>query len=574
MLIRRRVKKLITQGAKKRGRECKALSSSLKSGINIVLLYSMNLIISMNNKESKAYLVGGGIASLSAAVYLINEGKFKGENITIFGEAKKMGGSLDAQNGDHTKGYSVRGVRIFEEKAFSCTFDLMSQIPSLITPGKTLREEFIDFNKKNKSYSESRLFKKGVVVSSHTLGLGFKNRIKLVALLFRNEKTLDDVAINDYFTDSFFSSNFWYNFCTIFAFQSWHGLAEFRRYIFRSIHVVQYIDTLEPLEITPLNQYESLVLPIIDWLKNHGVKFETETQITGIDFETLQNKKIANRIYFTQEEKSGEIVINKEDFIFTTLGSMVANSSTGSMTEVPILNYENKNSAWGLWKKISQENPEFGNPEVFNSHIDKSKWTSFTITFKDSTFFDLMEKHINKKVTSHGIMTLIESNWFLTIALFYRPYFLNQPDHITLSWGYGLYPDKEGNFIKKKMLECTGEEILTELIYGLDLEKHLEPILASAVCIPCMTPYVTSQFLPRKIGDRPEVVPKNSANFAFLGQYCEIPNDVVFTVEYSIRSAQTAVYNLLKLDKKPSPIYKGTHHIKVLYNAFKTIISE
>ncbi|MBU4480348.1 oleate hydratase [Patescibacteria group bacterium] len=527
----------------------------------------------MNNKKSKAYLVGGGIASLSAAVYLINDGKFKGENITIFGEAKKMGGSLDAQKVEHEKGYAVRGVRFCEEKAFSCTFDLMSQIPSLITPGKTLREEFVDFNKKNKSYSESRLFKKGNLVESHFSGLKLKNKFKLTALFFRRENTLDNLEIRDYFTPSFFESDFWYNFCTVFAFQSWHSLAEFRRYLLRSIHVVQYLDTLDPVEITPLNQYESLVLPIIEWLKKQGVKFETETGITDIDFKTVKNKKMANRIRSVHKGKEEEIIIGKNNYVFTTLGSMVANSSIGSMTEAPILNYKDKNLAWSLWENISKENPEFGKPEVFNSFVDKSKWTSFTITFKDPTFFVLMKKYINERVTSHGVVTLVDSNWFATIVLFYRPYFLNQPDNITLSWGYGLYPDKKGNFVKKKMLECTGEEILTELIYHLKSEKHLDTILESAVCIPCMTPYVTSQLLPRKKGDRPEVVPKNSANFAFLGQYCEIPNDVVFTVEYSVRSAQTAVYNLLKLDKKPSPIYKGTHNVKVLYNAFKTIIS-
>ncbi len=528
----------------------------------------------MNNNKSKAYLVGGGIASLSTAVYLINDGKFKGENITIFGESKKMGGSLDAEKLDPSNGYSVRGIRFFEEKAFSCTFDLMSQIPSLISPGKTLREEFVDFNRENKSYSGARLFKKGMIAtpSSLGLGLGFENKLKLIALLFRRESTLDNIKIEDYFTPSFLQSNFWHNFCTVFAFQSWHSLMEFRRYIFRSIHVLQYFDTLEPVEITPLNQYESLILPIVDWLEKRGVKFETETIIDNIDFETVQNKKIAKHIHSVREGKKEKIEISKEDYVFTTLGSMVANSSIGTMAEPPICNYENKSPAWSLWEKISQDNPEFGNPKVFNSCVDESKWVSYTTTFKDLTFFNLMKKYIDEKVTSHGVLTLVDSNWFATTVLFYRPYFQNQSDNVTLSWGYGLYPDREGNFVKKKMSECSGEEILTELVYHLGLEKHLDAILKSAICVPCMTPYVTSQFLPRKVGDRPEVAPENFANFAFLGQYCEIPDGVVFTVEYSIRSAQIAVYNLLKLDKKPSPIYKGARNIKVLYSSLKTLL--
>ena len=84
-------------------------------------------------------------------------------------------------------------------------------------------------------------------------------------------------------------------------------------------------------------------------------------------------------------------------------------------------------------------------------------------------------------------------------------------------------------------------------------------------------PYITSQFLVRKHGDRPQVVPPKSRNLAFIGQYAELPDDVVFTVEYSVRSAQIAVYTLLGLGKEPSPFYKGQYDLGVLWDAFKTL---
>ena len=87
-----------------------------------------------------------------------------------------------------------------------------------------------------------------------------------------------------------------------------------------------------------------------------------------------------------------------------------------------------------------------------------------------------------------------------------------------------------------------------------------------------MMPFITSQFLVRSAGDRPAVVPKGAVNFAFLGQYCEIADDVVFTVEYSVRSAQTAVFTLLGLDKKVSPIYRGHHDPSVLFNSVKAML--
>jgi oleate hydratase len=86
-----------------------------------------------------------------------------------------------------------------------------------------------------------------------------------------------------------------------------------------------------------------------------------------------------------------------------------------------------------------------------------------------------------------------------------------------------------------------------------------------------MMPFITSQFLRREKGDRPQIVPKNSRNLAFMGQFCELPEDVVFTVEYSIRSAQVAVYALLGLKREPPAVYQGKFDPRVLYKAFMAL---
>ena len=112
---------------------------------------------------------------------------------------------------------------------------------------------------------------------------------------------------------------------------------------------------------------------------------------------------------------------------------------------------------------------------------------------------------------------------------------------------------------------------MTEILGHLHIESEASQILKTSICIPCMMPFITSQFLRREKGDRPEVVPKGSTNLAFTGQFCELPDDVVFTVEYSIRSAQTAVYTLLGLDRKPPAVYKGQYDPRVLYKAFTTL---
>ena len=523
------------------------------------------------NRNSNIYLIWWGIASLSSAVYLINNALVKGKQINIYDWAKKIWWSLDAKNSSSKNGYIMRWIRMFEEEVFTSVYDLMEQIPSLRKPGKNLREEFIAYNKKHKTYCQWRLLKKRKAIDTKPLGLWIKDRFKLFTLIYRPEKTLNNVEIKNYFTKDFFKTNFWYEFCTVFAFQPWHSLSEFRRYLLRFIHTLNYLDTLDPVEITPYNQYESLVLPIIKWLKEQWVTFVKNTKITNLDFETIENKQSVSCIHYKTDSKKNEIKVHKNDYVFVTIGSMIANSSNGSMNKAPSFDPNKKDVAWTLWEKISKNNPEFGNPKTFNSSIDKTKWIAYTITFKDDKFFKMMKKYIDEKVTSHGWVTIIDSNWFMSLIMFFKPYFEDQAKETKLCRGYSLNSDKKGNYVKKKMSDCNWEEILTELVYHLWFEKHLDKILKSAVCIPSMTPYVTSHFLPRKQWDRPQVVPNNSRNLAFLWQFCEIPKDIVFTVEYSIRSAQIAVKKLFNLNNKITPIYKWTRNIKVLSRALKTI---
>jgi oleate hydratase len=170
-----------------------------------------------------------------------------------------------------------------------------------------------------------------------------------------------------------------------------------------------------------------------------------------------------------------------------------------------------------------------------------------------------------------GLITFPQSNWLASIVLPHQPHFIDQPSDVNVLWGYGLFVEKLGDFVKKPMSACTGREIMTEILGHLGLAAQTPAILEHATCIPCLMPFITSQFLARAHGDRPDVVPERWMNLAFTGQFCEMPDDVVFTVEYSIRSAQTAVYALLGLNRMPPPVYKGQFDPRVLYQAFKTL---
>ena len=115
------------------------------------------------------------------------------------------------------------------------------------------------------------------------------------------------------------------------------------------------------------------------------------------------------------------------------------------------------------------------------------------------------------------------------------------------------------------MADCNGEEILRELCGHLNFDQEMT--FANANCIPCRMPYITSQFMPRAKSDRPLPVPKNSKNLAFVSQYVEIADDVVFTVEYSVRVAQMVVYQLLGIDDEIPEISRHDESVKVKFDA-------
>jgi oleate hydratase len=446
----------------------------------------------------------------------------------------------------------------------------MSHLPCPDKKDKTVLQDFVEFNNKVKTCSKSRLVSKGEAVNARPLTLKLKDRINILKLLTQPEHKLQNIRIDEYFSTDFFSSNFWYQFSTTFSFLPWHSVEEFKRYILRFFQAAPTLDTHTCIRCTRHNQYESIVLPLKKWLADQKVNFVTDTEVENIDFEKENSKLRITKLNLASNGCSKTQAIKANDLVFLSLGSMSSNFSIGSMNKAPVNKYKTQNPSWELWKKIANLNPQFGRPSVFHGPADKTKWVSFTITFSKPLFFNLIENISQTPAGTEGPMTLIESNWLISFALPHQPHFVDQPEHLQVLWGYGLYPDEKGNFVDKKMSDCTGKEILIEILNHLRFEKNQQEILASANCVPCLMPHITSQFMPRKIGDRPQVVPPCAKNFAFIGQFCEIPQDIVFTLEYSVRSAQIATYNLLKLNKRPTPIYQGWKRLKHIFNIVRT----
>ncbi len=509
---------------------------------------------------------------MASAAYLVRDGGLPGENITIYEESDAVGGSLDAEDIKAGHGYLMRGYRMLESKVYSCLFDLMSFIPSLNDPDMSVMDEFKAFNDQIDIKATSRLVKDGKVVDPFPFDLRLKDRFRLLWLLTRPEGDLKDMAIEDYFSASFFTGTFWLQFCTTFSFQPWHSLVELKRYILRFYHVSPQLSSMACVRLTPFNERESIVLPLEAWLRDQGVRFDFNVQVLDLEFAEVDGVKSVKKLYCMKGRAPFFVEVFERDLVFATLGSMTANSSTGAMDRAPCPNLASKNSSWLLWENIAGKTSTLGRPAVFNSDIEKSKWTSFSMTFTDSCFVDELTRLTGKETGMEGAVTIKDSNWLLSFAMTPYPFFAGQPEHVSVGWGYGLYPERKGNYIQKKMTECTGREMLIELCSHLGMQSHIDRIVQTTTCIPCLMPFITSQFMPRTATDRPRVVTKEISNLAVLGQFCEIPDDIVFTLEYSVRAAQIGVYSLLNLRRKVTSIYKGYRAPWHVYGAVRTVM--
>jgi oleate hydratase len=523
------------------------------------------------DSDALVYLVGGGIASLAAAAFFIRDGDIPGHNITIIEESAKIGGSLDAA-GTPEDGYVMRGGRMLESK-YLCTYDLFSSIPTL-DERTTVTQEIFAWNETMKTSSQSRLFRAGHRIDAPNFGLSEKHILTIERLALEPEGMLGRSRISDQFDSSFFATDFWLMWCTTFAFQPWHSAVEFKRYLLRFTHMVSGFNRLSGIMRTVYNQYDSLVRPLQKWLQQRGVKFRLNTRVTGLDIHHDANGYIVRGIHCERKEVGEDIRVNAGDKVIVTLGSMTEASSLGSMDKPAPLRGQPDGGSWALWEAIAAFQPQFGRPSNFTGRIAESKWMSFTTTLHDPTFFDRIRDLTGNVPGEGGLITFPESRWLASIVLPHQPHFIGQPADVNVFWGYGLFVDKSGDFVKKAMSACTGREIMTEIMGHLQLGADAVRILETCICIPCMMPFITSQFLCRGKGDRPQVVPKGSKNLAFIGQFCELPDDVVFTVEYSIRSAQTAVCSLLSLVRTPPPVYKGDHDPRVLLRAFLALHDE
>ena len=521
-----------------------------------------------------AYIIGTGLAALSAACYLVRDGQMKGSSVHIFEKDPLPGGACDGWRFD--VGYVMRGGREMDNH-FEVMWDLFRSIPSIETDGVSVLDEYYWLNKKDPNFSLCRATENRGQ-DAHTdrkFAVSDKAAMEIMRLFFTPDEELFDKKIEDFFDDEVFGSNFWLYWRTMFAFQNWQSALEMKRYIKRYIHHIGGLPDFTALRFTKYNQYESMILPMIRYLEDHGVQFHYNIKVMNVEFDLQPGCKQATRIELERDGQQEFIDLTENDLVFITPGGCVENSAMGSQnTPAPYNTELRPGGGWDMWRRIAAQDPAFGNPDKFCFDPEKTNWMSATVETLDQRIIPYIKKICQRDpfsggVVTGGIVTVKDSDWLMSWTINRQPQFRDQPRGHCLVWVYSLFTDKPGNYIKKPMRECTGKEICMEWLYHLGVpEEEIEDLAEhSANTVPVMMPYIDAFFMPRTDTDRPRIVPEGAVNFAFIGQFAETARDTIFTTEYSMRTGMEAVYTLLDIDRGVPEVWGSTYDIRDLLNA-------
>jgi len=521
-----------------------------------------------------AWFVGAGLASMASAVFMIRDAQLPGSQITILERLDLPGGALDGIK-KPKKGFVIRGGREMEDH-MECLWDLFRSIPSIEIEGASVLDEFFWLNKDDPNSSLCRVTEKqGQDARTDKLfTLNDKAQKEMIRVFFATREQMEGKRIDEVFGPDFLGSNFWLYWRTMFAFEEWHSALEMKLYLHRFVHHIGGLPDLSALKFTKYNQYESLVLPMYRWLLEQGVTFRFGVEVTDIDFDITDARKQATRIHWIDENGADDGVdLGPDDLVLTTIGSLTENSDDGDH-HTPARLDTGPAPAWELWRRIAAKDPAFGHPDVFAGDFAQTKWESATVTTIDPRIPAYIEKIAQRdpfsgKVVTGGIVTARDSSWLLSWTVNRQPHFKAQsPDEIVV-WVYALFADVPGDYVKKTMQECTGEEITQEWLFhlGVPVDEIAELAATGATTVPVMMPYVDSFFMPRRAGDRPAVVPDGAVNFAFLGQFTETTRDTIFTTEYSVRTGMEAAYQLLGVDRGVPEVFNSTYDLRYLLKA-------
>lgn len=563
-------------------------------------------------QKKKAIMIGAGLSNMAAAVYLIQEGKWQGDQITFY-SLDDHGSNDGAPTGDVTdeywnknhpmenqKGYVARGGRMLNYRTYVDLMDLLDRIPSATEPNMTAAEDTRDFDAKHRTFDKARLLEggKGIIDGGH-LGLNNKSRMLLTQMIMMpdsEEEKLDNVTIAEYFKEdpAFFESNFWYMWETTFAFRTRSSAQELRRYMHQMIYEFTQIEHLVGVNRTRYNQYESIMLPLINYLKEQGCHIVLDRLVTDWSFKdtTMQDEITVTGLHMLNVTTNQEeyVAVDEDTAVIFTNGSITDSATLGDF-DTPAAENMDYGAASSLWKKAAEQFYNLGTPDKFFADRDASEWVSFTLTTKDHLLLNEITRittqepgnALNSFISTTPISPLHQKDVNMSIVVHHQPHFTSQKPNETVIWGYFLYPRRVGEFVTKPYIEMTGKEMVQELIGQLSKVdpgpgniRDKEALIMDSVInnIPVYMPYASALFNNRAKSDRPKVIPAHSTNLAFTGEFVEQPYQMIFTEQSAVRSGEIAAFHFAGIPMSrlvPTPRYDKD--LKTLARAAKKMFA-
>src|SRR5258705_3181038 len=413
--------------------------------------------------EKSAYIVGSGIGSLATAAFLIRDGQMDGSRITILEASKLPGGALDGIK-HPSGGFMIRGDRE-QSDDMQCLWDLMRSIPSLEVENASVLDEFYWLDKDDPHRSLRRMtHNRGQAVNTDgKYTLSNQAQLEINQLSITRDEDLYDKKMNEFLGKDFFDSNFWLYWRTMFDMYDWTSALEMKRYLLRFIHHIDGQPNLTAIKYSRYNQYESFVLPLVAWLKQHGVVIQYETRVTNVQFNINPDRKVAQRIDWIRGGQPGGLDLTENDLVFVTNGSLVENSSWGDHHTPATFNPEiREGSVWALWRNIAKQDPAFGPPDQFCTQPDKTVLTSASLTTLDGKIPPYIQKitqrdpfAFNGRQVSGGRTAFRDSAWVMSWNCERQPHFKAQPRDQTVVLISAQLDGQPCDFVNKPMSQCT-----------------------------------------------------------------------------------------------------------------------
>jgi oleate hydratase len=484
--------------------------------------------------HTHAYITGGGLSAFASALYLVRDCGLEPSNIHILTDREYY-------FGNEVNGYICRRSKLISEKTSLNFFDLMSNISSLDIPDLTVCDEILNLYRSSPSpRSITFIDTEKNVIDISKIRLTKAHR-KIVASLMQSKKEeLINLPIHEAFPNDFFTTRFWSLISAAYSFSDESSAYEF-------INALCGIDDILSGTLpNAFDRQEEIIEPLKAHLINLGCDVREKASVTDIDFENGR----ADAIHFTDNGIRKTVYLNEEDICIFPTDEVAQCESLGSFNEsAPKL----FSAPYLLWEKLSAKHPSFKNPSLLFDDIDKNMSVEFTITLSNRLLPELIDKVTSGSLGNDGVIVLDNSAWKMTICAVPQTHFKNMSEDISIIWGCATRFDREGERCGKSMIDCSGAEILYELVSCLNLDEAWDDIRETVInVIPCHRRYDKSYIAP--VRSKLEIIPTGMSNLAISGDFADFDDAAVFSEEYAVSTARTAAYKLMNTKKK---IYKS-----------------